>query len=85
MSSSPLGTPTLYFGLFQWPHIPFLAALPRASKREYVEIFAGVHAYLAYSAALLLLLHVGAALWHQFYRRDNVLKRMIPGTRVSAL
>src|SRR5437868_7294227 len=29
-SSSPLGLPTSYFGLFNWPHIPFLAELSRA-------------------------------------------------------
>lgn len=84
VSSSPRGTPTLYFGLFSWPHIPFLAALPRASKRVYVETFAEMHAVLAYSAAVLLLLHVSAAMWHHFSRRDSVLRRMLPGTSVNS-
>ena len=83
VSSSPLGTPTLYFGLFSWPHIPFLAELPRAMKRGYTETFGELHALLAYSAAVLLVLHVAAALWHNFSRHDEVLKRMIPGTRVG--
>lgn len=83
VSSSPRGTPTLYFGLFQWPHIPFLASLPRTEKRQYVELFATAHAYLAYSAFGLLMLHVSAALWHHFARRDDVLKRMLPGTLVT--
>lgn len=83
VSSSPLGTPTMYFGLFQWPHIEFLAALPRAAKKEYVETFEETHELLAYSAALLLVLHVAAALWHQYARHDDILKRMWPGTRVQ--
>lgn len=83
VSSSPRGTPTLYFGLFSWPHIPFLAELPRATKRVYVETFGEVHAVLAYSAAVLLVLHVSAALWHNFSRHDDILKRMVPGTRVG--
>ena len=83
VSASPRGTPTMYFGLFQWPHLPVLSTLPRAAKREYVEILGGVHMWLAYSAFALLILHVGAALWHHFARRDAVLKRMLPGTRVA--
>jgi cytochrome b561 len=83
VSSSPLGTPTLYFGLFSWPHIPFLAELPRAMKRGYTETFGELHALLAYSAAVLLVLHVAAALWHNFSRHDEILKRMVPGTRVG--
>lgn len=36
----------------------------------------GVHALLAYLFMLLLILHVGAALYHQFIRRDSLLARM---------
>lgn len=84
VSASPRGTPTLYFGWFVWPHIPFLASLPRAMKREYAELLGSVHGVLAYSAAALLVLHVGAALYHHFGRRDEILKRMVPGTRIGA-
>jgi len=38
---------------------------------------------LAYLAIALVSLHVLAALYHQFIRRDDVLKRMVPGTGVS--
>jgi cytochrome b561 len=84
ISTSPRGTPTPYFGLFNWPHLPFLSTLPREDKRTYVELFATAHAVLAYTMAGLVVLHVSAALWHHFSRRDEVLKRMTPGTRVSA-
>lgn len=83
VSTSPRGTPTMYFGLFEWPHLPVLSTLPRAVKREYVEMLGTTHAVLAYSALGLLLLHVSAALWHHFVRRDAVLKRMLPGTSVA--
>ena len=43
------------------------------------------HAVLAYSALGLLVLHVSAALWHHFVRRDAVLRRILPGTSVTAV
>jgi cytochrome b561 len=41
------------------------------------------HIFLAWSAIVLIPIHVLGALYHQFLRRDDVLKRMIPGTRVA--
>jgi cytochrome b561 len=82
VSSSPLGLPTSYFGLFHWPHLPFLAELPRAQKKLLGHQFLTVHMYLALSAILLLTLHVAGALYHSF-RGDDVLRRMLPGTRVA--
>ena len=35
-----------------------------------------VHGYVALILILLILLHVGAALFHQFLRKDNLLSRM---------
>lgn len=78
VSSSPLGLPTLYFGWFSWPHIPFLAELPRAAKMPLVREFATIHVFLAWSAIVLVPLHVAGALYHQFVRRDDVLARMLP-------
>jgi cytochrome b561 len=40
-----------------------------------------IHGYLAYTLFTLIGLHVLAALWHQFYRRDGILARMWPGSR----
>lgn len=78
VSSSPLGLPTLYFGTFAWPHIPFLADLPRAQKMPLVREFATIHVFLAWSAIVLVPLHIAGALYHQFVRRDGVLMRMLP-------
>ncbi|MGB8366467.1 MAG: cytochrome b [Rhizomicrobium sp.] len=78
VSSSPLGLPTVYFGWFQWPHLSFLADLPRAQKMPLVREFATVHVVLAWSAIVLVPVHIAGALYHQLVRRDNVLARMLP-------
>lgn len=83
VSSSPIGLATPYFGLFAWPNISYLAHLPMATKTANEDMFSDVHAVLAYSALALVVLHVLAALYHQFLRRDDVLKRMLPATDVS--
>lgn len=84
-SSSPRGIPTYYFGLFQWPNIPLLANAPHATRVANSHMFHAYHEFMAYSAAALLVLHVAAALYHHFLRRDDVFKRMLPGTHVSKL
>ena len=83
VSSSSLGLPTPYFGLFSWPNIPFLAELPQATKASNIGWFKDIHSWLAFTMIGLFVLHVLGALYHQFLRRDDVLRRMIPGTRVN--
>ncbi len=83
VSSSPLGLPTPYFGLFNWPNIPFLADLPRAEKMHNLGLFAETHELLAWGAIVLIALHLTGALYHQWMRRDDVMKRMLPGTKVN--
>jgi cytochrome b561 len=81
-SASPLGLPTNYFGLFHWPGIPFLADLSRAQKTPLRHEFFAMHFYLAITALVLVPLHVCGALYHQF-RDEDVLRRMVPGTRIA--
>lgn len=78
-SSSPLGIPTLWFGQFEVPHLPGLQgyADQHAVERQAHE----VHEWLGNLMILLLLIHVGAALKHHFWDRDNVLTRMLPFTK----
>jgi cytochrome b561 len=83
VSSSPLGLPTHYFGLFDWPNIPFLANLALDQKKILRENFDLIHVVLAWSAIALVPIHILGALYHQFFRGDDVLKRMLPGTDVS--
>jgi cytochrome b561 len=82
VSSAALAVPTMWFGLFEWPHIPILADLSRAEKRMIEGALAGVHGALALSMLGLALLHAAAALKHHFRDRDDVLKRMLPWTRL---
>jgi cytochrome b561 len=81
-SASPLGIPTVWFGLFEWPHIAPLAHLPFDRKDATEEAIHTVHAWLAYGTAVLLVLHVGAALLHHYLMRDDTLRRMLPGARL---
>ena len=82
VSSAPLAVPTTWFGLFEVPHIPFLADLPRAEKRVVEEPLAVVHSLLALAMVGLAALHAAAALKHHFRDRDDVLKRMLPWTKL---
>jgi len=62
------------FGLF---HID-----PRVrSNRSIFHPTEDIHGYLAYALFALIGLHVFAALWHHFVRRDRVMLRMWPGHR----
>jgi cytochrome b561 len=81
VSASPLGLPTMVFGLFEWPHIPMLADL--ADKKPTEALFKAAHKYMGFGLMALLVLHVAAALKHHLVDRDDVLARMLPGTRGS--
>ncbi len=70
VSTSRLGLPTPFFFLFDWP------SLPRIGEHEQWET---AHVVLAWSAIVLVPIHVAGALYHHFVRRDTVLKRMLPG------
>lgn len=59
------------FGLFK---VDFGIAKNRAIFHPTEDI----HGYLAYTLFTLIGIHVLAALWHQFVRRDGVLLRMWP-------
>lgn len=65
--------PTIWFGLFEWPHIPGLDG-----NGPLADFAIGMHEFLAYSLIALLVVHVGAALKHHFADRDHVLWSMLP-------
>jgi cytochrome b561 len=60
------------FGLFSLPAV--VAPDKEAAKSAFL-----VHGLLAAALALLIAVHVAAALYHYFIRKDNVLGRMLPG------
>lgn len=75
VSTSPLGYPTSFFWLFDWPHIP----IPFEYNKELVSgFFREGHEFLAIATLLLLSLHIAGAMKHQFVYKDKVLSRMLP-------
>ena len=77
-SASPTNIPTVLYKTIPWPHIGPIHALPLAVRKPLTDQLTEVHGTLAWIVASLLVLHVGAALNHQFRKRDQVLWRMAP-------
>ncbi|MDX2276305.1 MAG: cytochrome b/b6 domain-containing protein [Hyphomonadaceae bacterium] len=73
--------PTIYFGLFQVPHLFGLAAQSADTRAAAAGAAFTAHWLLAYGAIALAALHVAAALKHQFFDRDATLARMVPGLK----
>jgi cytochrome b561 len=72
IATSAYPAPIPFFGLFEMPHIWWQ---DRAlSDRLFV-----VHLWIGVTIAALLAGHIGAALYHHFVRKDDVLMRMVRG------
>jgi cytochrome b561 len=56
--------------------------MKRSVAHPYHEVFQIVHVWLAWSMIGLVPLHIGAALYHHFVRRDNTFLRMLPGVKL---
>ena len=71
IANSAYGAPTPFFGLFDLP--------PIVGKNEALstQLFT-LHRWTGWLLIILVLMHVGAALFHYFIRRDKVLQRMLP-------
>ena len=77
VSASPFQIPTIIFGLFELPHItPLEQVQDKAAVEAQIKM---VHDLAGKLMIGLLLLHVAAALKHQFVDRDHLMARMIPG------
>ena len=71
IANSAFGATTPFFGLFELP------AIVAKNEALATQLFT-LHRWTGWLVILLVLMHVGAALYHQFVRRDDVLKRMLP-------
>ena len=70
----PAGFPVVFLGLVPLPDfVPVRESLADALKL--------VHATLAFTLAGLVLVHIAAALKHQWIDNDGLLRRMLPGRR----
>ena len=61
-----------FFGLF---HVPQFTSANKAAAGLYEDL----HIYAAYTLLALVVIHVLAAAWHHFIRRDRVTARMVDG------
>ncbi|MDC8784984.1 cytochrome b [Roseateles koreensis] len=69
--SSAAGFPVVWFGL-----VPLPDFVPK--DKALADILKDAHELLAWTLALLVLMHLGAALKHQLLDRDGLLLRMLP-------
>ena len=83
VSASPLIKvhPTVLYGVVPWPTLPLLPTSTRDQLHDAHKLFGTTHGLLAWLAYATIVLHVAAALKHQFIDRDDVLARMIPFLR----
>jgi cytochrome b561 len=72
LATSAYGAPIIVFGLFQLP--PIWPQDQPLSERLFP-----VHQLIGLAIACLAAVHIGAALYHHFIRKDHVLLRMITG------
>ncbi len=70
--SSAAGFPVVLFGVLPLPD--FVPA-----SKELAATIKPWHAYLAWSLAALVVLHVAAAIKHHWVDKDGLLQRMLPG------
>ena len=52
-----------------------------APDKQLAGLAASAHFWLFVAFSALLVLHIAAALWHHFVKRDNLLSRMLPARR----
>ena len=79
VSASRTPIPTILYGVVHWPSLP-VADLAPASKKLWHDIGETSHVWLSYGLYGLFALHVGGALKHQLFSRDEpVLAGMAPG------
>ncbi|WP_025828468.1 cytochrome b [Acetobacter okinawensis] len=82
VSVSMLGIPTVLFGAVPWPDLPVLSTLPDKAPVEVA--LKVVHHWASWGLLGLIILHVAAALRHQFVLHDHVLRQMMPSFRASS-
>jgi cytochrome b561 len=70
--TSAYPAPVPFFGLFNLPAI-------WPADRALSERLSVVHLYIGIAIAVVAAMHIGAALYHHFVRKDRVLMRMISG------
>lgn len=61
------------------PHIGDIKLqLPIPESKALIETMFELHEYIAYGIIVLVSIHVAAALYHHYVKKDNILRRMLP-------
>ncbi|MEZ5691498.1 MAG: cytochrome b [Rickettsiales bacterium] len=71
LMSSAAGFPVSVFGLFVMPDLI-------GKDKEFAHYLHEIHELLAWALIGLIVVHVLAALFHHFYYKDDILRRMLP-------
>ena len=71
LTTVTFGTRVEWFWLFHWPSLV-------AQNRDLVPYVYHAHWILYHMLLVIVVLHVGAALWHHYSKQDGVLLRMLP-------
>ncbi len=74
LMSQAAGQPVVFFGLFELPNI-------LGKDLSMAQLFRGAHGIVWILLVLAVAGHVGAALYHHFIAKDDVLKRITTGSR----
>jgi cytochrome b561 len=69
--SSAANFPVTFFGWFQFPALV-------AANHDLHETLEDAHEVLFYTIVAVAALHVAAALYHHFFLKDDVMRRMLP-------
>jgi cytochrome b561 len=81
VSVSRTNLKTIVFKTVTWPHIGFLNHLGPDEKKAADAVITPLHHLLGYAMLALLVIHILAALKHQFWDKDEVLGNMLPFAR----
>lgn len=76
--SNAAGKTVSVLGLFNLPELI-------GKNRDLADQLSDLHETLAWVLIALIVAHVGAALWHHFWRQDHVLHAMLPARLVRHL
>jgi len=71
VANSAYGAPTPFFGLFTLPKLV-------ADNKDLATTLFALHRWVGFLVILLVVMHIGGALYHYIVRRDLVLHRMLP-------
>lgn len=82
--NTSFNVPTVWFGLFTWPHVPGFADAANETKKAVAGLSMGIHERMAYATLALAALHIAAALKHHLFDRDDTLAHMLPFLRRKA-